>query len=427
LIFNSELDLIGQAHTGTGKTAAFALPILELIDSGELDVEKTKRSSVLLKDSVVKNKDKKNRLKALILTPTRELTLQVAEEINSLKFNEKIKTIPIYGGQNIKEQYFKLDKGVDIIVGTPGRILDHLNRKTLDLTGIKFLVLDEVDRMFDMGFQKDVEKIIYECPKNRQTMLFSATISQEIDYLSKKHTNNPKEISVKSHLDSTKLKQILYDVPTNLKFSLLIKLLKNEKSKLVIVFCGSRRTVDFITRNLTKQKIYTNAIHGGMAQNKRKTMLEGFHKNKVDVLVCTDVAARGLDISNVSHVYNYDIPKTKDEYIHRIGRTARAENTGIAINLLSNRDYDNFRKINGGEKIEIERKELPYIEQIEIKKGLNSGRRFSNQRGNRNSRNQRGRSNRGFSNNRDSRSNRGSKNNRSSNNQRDRRPRRRTQ
>jgi ATP-dependent RNA helicase DeaD len=237
------------------------------------------------------------------------------------------------------------------------------------------LVLDEADRMFDMGFQNDVERIIYACPKERQTMLFSATISQDIDYLAKKHTKNAAEISVESYIDKSKLKQVYYNVQNNLKFSLLVHLLKSEKSKLVMVFCSSRRNVDFVAKNLYKVGICASPLHGGMSQNKRTSVLQGFHNNKVDVLVCTDVAARGLDIPAISHVYNYDLPRTSDDYIHRVGRTARAGKEGIAINLLADRDYDNFRRIEQDHNLKIECVDTPQVDRIEMKRDFNSNRR----------------------------------------------------
>lgn len=342
-------DIIGGSATGSGKTLAFA-------------------------SSIIQNLRPNHLIQALILTPTRELAEQVADSFKLFSKYKKIKVQTIYGGVNIEPQ-IKGIKIADIVIGTPGRILDHLERKTLSLKNIKYLVLDEADRMFDMGFQYDVEKIISFCPKERQTMLFSATISPEIDYLAKKHTKKPVEITVESYIEPSKLKQIYYDIENHLKFSLLVHLLKNEKSKLVMVFCSSRRNVDFVVKNLQKVGIYSSPLHGGMSQNKRTKMLENFHKNKVDVLVCTDVAARGLDIPEISHVYNYDLPRTSDDYIHRIGRTARAGKDGIAISLLSDRDYENFQRIEKNEKLKIECAKTPYVEKIVIKKDFATNKR----------------------------------------------------
>jgi ATP-dependent RNA helicase DeaD len=334
-------DIIGGSATGSGKTLAFT-------------------------SSIIENLEKNENIQALILTPTRELAEQVADAIRKVSKHKKLNVLPVYGGVNIENQIKKL-KNTDVVVATPGRLLDHLNRKTINLNKIKFLVLDEVDRMFDMGFQLDVGKILDKCPKERQTMLFSATISRDIDFLASKYTRNPQEVSVRSHVDPSKLKQIYYDVPDGLKFSLFVQLLKEEKSGLVMVFCGTRRNVDFVTKNLKNLGIHAKAIHGGLAQNKRKKVLEDFNsKGGVNVLICTDVAARGLDISGVSHVYNYDLPNTSEDYIHRIGRTARAGKEGIAINILSSRDYEKFSDIRRDEKLNIKEEKLPYIKRVDI-------------------------------------------------------------
>lgn len=335
-------DIIGGSATGSGKTLAFSASILE-----KLKPNKTVQS--------------------LILTPTRELAEQVATSIKKFGKNKRLSVLPVYGGVGIENQIRDLYKA-DVVVGTPGRILDHMQRGSLDLRNIKFLVLDEVDRMFDMGFHRDVEKIISQTPKERQTMLFSATISANIDHLAQKYTKNPVEVSVKSYVDHSKLKQIYYDVPNNLKFSLLVHLLKEEDSGLVMVFCSTRTNVDFVVGNLNALGIEAKAIHGGMEQNKRIKVLNDFHGKSVAVLVCTDVAARGLDIKGVSHVYNYDLPKTSDEYIHRVGRTARAGTNGKAINLLSDRDYDNFRSVMRDEvlKANIKEEQVPELKMISI-------------------------------------------------------------
>jgi ATP-dependent RNA helicase DeaD len=347
-------DIIGGSATGSGKTLAFASPIIEKIKPN-------------------------GTVQAIILTPTRELAEQVADSIKTFSRKKKLDVLAIYGGVSITGQIKKIPYS-DIIVGTPGRILDHLERNTLGLNNVKFLVLDEVDRMFDMGFHRDVEKIISNCPKERQTMLFSATISGDIDHLAKKHTQDAVEVAVESYVDTSKLKQIYYDVQNNIKFSLLVHLLKNEKAELVMVFCNTRRNVDFVADNLKRNNIEAVAIHGGLAQNKRSRILKQFHGKNTHVLVCTDVAARGLDISGVSHVYNYDLPAASDDYIHRIGRTARAGKEGIAISLLSDRDYNNFSNIKRNDSLKIEPKEVPRVQRVEIKtnfdrRGDNRGRR----------------------------------------------------
>jgi len=356
-------DLKGGSATGSGKTLAFASPIIEKLRPN-------------------------GRVQALILTPTRELAEQVAESIRKFSRERELNILAVYGGVSIDEQVRRLAV-TDIVVGTPGRILDHLERKTLRLDSVKFLVLDEVDRMFDMGFRFDVEKIVRHCPRERQTMMFSATLTEDVNYLASKYSRDPKEVSVNSYIDPSQLKQIYYDVDNGLKFSLLVYLLKNEKAGLVMVFCSTRRNVDFIEKNLNKNGIEAKAIHGGLSQNQRNRVLSKFHDNQVSVMVCTDVAARGLDIKGVSHVYNYDLPASSEDYTHRIGRTARAGEDGIAISLLSNRDYENFDRILRDDKINIHLEALPDFKKIEMKstmdrrpsRGRGFGGRESGQRG----------------------------------------------
>jgi ATP-dependent RNA helicase DeaD len=350
-------DLLGKSETGSGKTFAFALPIL---------------------DKIVPNK----KVQALVLTPTRELAEQVSSTFEKFSEDVGLEVSAVYGGVSINNQIKKIPYS-DIIVGTPGRIIDHLNRKTLDLSNIKYLVLDEVDRMFDMGFYQDVEKIIKHCPEKRQNLFFSATISADIDYLVKRHTKDPVTVSTSSYVDPTKLEQVYYDVPGNMKFSLLVHLLKNEDSNLVMVFCNTKRTADLIAKMLNKTGIDANAIHGDLSQNRRQKTLENFHSEKVGVLVCTDVAARGLDIKGVSHVYNYDLPSKSDDYIHRVGRTARAKKEGKAISILASRDYENFDRIlRSNPNLNIKREDMPQIEIINVE--MRSEGRESRGFGNRN-------------------------------------------
>ena len=253
------------------------------------------------------------------------------------------------------------------MVGTPGRILDHLSRHTLNLEKIKLVVLDEADRMLDMGFIDDVNKILYQCPKNRQTLLYSATISSDIYNIAEQHMHNPVKISVDVRVDTSKLSQIYYQVPQNLKFSLLVHLLKMNNSGLVMVFCNTQRATDYVAKNLNKQDINAIAIHGGLSQAKRSKTMQSFHSRRKDVLVCTDVAARGLHIEDVTHIYNYDVPKESKQYIHRIGRTARAGKNGKAITLLTQRDYENFDRVQkDNNNVDIPRKETPHIERLSI-------------------------------------------------------------
>ncbi len=221
--------------------------------------------------------------------------------------------------------------------------------------------------MLDMGFIQDVERIIRECPKKRQTLLFSATIYSEIVHLAKRYMNEPHEVSAEAYVDPKKLTQVYYDVPDNLKFSLLVHLLKNEKSGLVMVFCNTRTNTDFVAKNLKYSGVEALAVHGGFSQEKRNRIMRQFHSAEVYVLVCTDVAARGLDIKDVSHVYNYDIPKESKEYIHRIGRTARAGKEGKAISILASRDYENFSRVQRDNELEITSEKMPEIERVSIK------------------------------------------------------------
>lgn len=332
-------DVIAGASTGSGKTLAFAAGLIH-------------------------NVEKNHGIQGLVLTPTRELAEQVTTEL--LRFSKVLglKVISVYGGVSINNQIREIHSA-DIVVATPGRLLDHLQRNSINLGKVNTLVLDEADRMLDMGFINDVETIIMKCPEHRQMMLFSATISDDIVHLAKKYMHNPTEISAEQYVDPSKLEQVYYDVPDNLKYSLLKHLLENEKANLVMIFCNTRRNVDFVANNLKLLRIEALPIHGGYAQDKRNRIIRSFHKNRVNILVATDVAARGLDIKGVTHIYNYDIPPTQKEYIHRIGRTARAGKDGKVINILASRDYENFRSIMTGE-IKISQVQLPFLQRVRI-------------------------------------------------------------
>ena len=328
-------DVIAGASTGSGKTLAFS-------------------------STIVKNLEKEKGVQALVLTPTRELAQQVKENIEIFSRYKELNVCEVYGGVAYNPQ-IKAIKNSEVIVGTPGRILDHLNQKTLSLAKIKILVLDEADRMLDMGFIKDIQKIITYCNKQRQTLLFSATINPDVMKIAEDFMKDPIEISAEKNVDPKKLKQIYYDVADYDKFSLLTHLVKNDPSRLVMVFVNTKRNADFIANNLKKNGVKSLAIHGGHSQNKRTDTMDRFKDMNIHVLVCTDVAARGLDIKNVSHVYNYDSPADTSQYIHRIGRTARAGKEGIAITILGSRDYENFTKIVR-EHPEIQRAENPAFE-----------------------------------------------------------------
>jgi ATP-dependent RNA helicase DeaD len=332
-------DIIGESATGSGKTLAFATGVIEHVNA-------------------------RQGLQALVLTPTRELAEQVKDSIRRL--SKKLFVTTVYGGVSINPQIHSLTKA-DVVVATPGRLLDHLNRGTINLQKIKLLILDEADRMLEMGFIEDVEQIIKECPRERQTLFFSATISQQIKELAKKYMFHPVKISATKQVDPSKLEQVYYDVPRNMKLSLLAHLLEKEREGLVIVFCNTRRTVDFVVKNLKGNKIRAIAIHGGLSQNKRTQTIKTFNNGRVSVLICTDVAARGLHIDNVSHVYNYDIPKDAKDYVHRIGRTARAGEEGKAINFLCDYDYDNFsRIIESYRNFTITKQERPFLKKMHV-------------------------------------------------------------
>jgi ATP-dependent RNA helicase DeaD len=248
-------------------------------------------------------------------------------------------------------------------------MLDHMERRTIDTSRIKVLVLDEADRMLDMGFIDDVERILRACPGNRQTMFFSATISGRIRDLSERYMTNPIDVSARQHVDPSKLKQTFYEVSKNMKLSLLSHLLEHENTDLAMVFCNTRRTTDFVVKNLKANKIKAIAIHGGLTQNKRTKSIKRFNSGGAAVLVCTDVAARGLHIDDVSHVYNYEIPKDPNDYVHRIGRTARAGEEGKVINLLSEYDHDNFRKIEREYRtFNIQKLKTPYVKKVTVLK-----------------------------------------------------------
>ena len=350
-------DVFGQSSTGSGKTAAFGLPILEKIHH-------------------------QGRVQVLVLVPTRELCEQVAHEFMKFSKYKPVKILAVYGGVGIGQQIKNL-KDTDVVIGTPGRILDHINRRTLDLQNIKFLVLDEADKMFDMGFVRDIRKIIQYVPKARQTLLFSATISSDIIHLAKNYMVNPEKVKAEEYVQTGKLKQIYHNVTVGDKFSLLVHLLAQEKPTVAVVFCATRKRVNSVEKNLKK---YTSvlAIHGGLTQSKRNSIMDLVKSGEVNVLVATDVAARGIDIKTVTHVFNYDVPKTSKDYVHRIGRTARAGETGKAITLLCPEDHENFRHVLADSDIDVaEQQDFQRLqfEVIRTDRQRFNHRRFSNNRG----------------------------------------------
>ncbi|MCF6137255.1 DEAD/DEAH box helicase [Pseudalkalibacillus berkeleyi] len=330
-------DLIGQAQTGTGKTAAFGIPIIEKIDKDESGVQ------------------------ALIVTPTRELTIQVAEELNKIGNHKRIRTLPIYGGQHIGLQIKALKKRPQILVGTPGRLLDHLNRKTIRLGELNTVVLDEADEMLNMGFIDDIKSILSQIPEEHHTMLFSATMPKAIQSLANQFMKEDREIiRVKaSEMTVTKIDQRYVKVHEREKFDVLCRLLDIQAPELAIIFGRTKKRVDEVTDALNKRGYSADGIHGDLTQQKRDRVMKKFRSGRVDILVATDVAARGIDISGVSHVYNFDIPQDPESYVHRIGRTGRAGNTGVAITFMTSREFDHLKTIEQITKKRMEPMTIP--------------------------------------------------------------------
>lgn len=326
-------DVVGQSLTGSGKTLAFSMPIIEKIIPGK-------------------------GVQALILTPTRELCVQVKDAFDTFGKALKISAAAVYGGTGMQSQFYALRKA-EVVVATPGRLLDHINRGSVRFESLKFLVLDEVDRMLDMGFISSVDRIIQRLPKARQTLLFSATFSESVHALARKYLHNPVSVKAQTVVDKSLLKQVYYPVKEHEKFPMLLHLLKHKTPGFALVFCATRHHVNALTRSLQAKGVNSMAIHGGLSQNRRLYALEALKNEHIDVLVATDVAARGLDIKNVTHVYNYDVPKTSEGYTHRIGRTARAGKGGDAITILSQPDFENFRNVLADKSIEITEAEPP--------------------------------------------------------------------
>jgi len=347
-------DVIGESATGSGKTLAFGAGIIGKCNPGE-------------------------GVQAIVLVPTRELAEQVKDEMIKLSYQKPIKILAIYGGVSINPQIENLRK-TEVVIATPGRLLDHLNRQTIDTSKVKIVVLDEADRLAEMGFIEDVEQIIKACPKDRQTLLFSATIYRSAKQIAEIYMKDPTTVHATRMVDPTKLKQTYYDVPSYLKIELLVYLLKKENSNLVMVFCNTRRATDMIGDVLKANGIKSAPIHGGLNQIKRLKTIDLFHRGKFQVLVCTDVAARGLHIEGVTHIYNFDIQREPKDYIHRIGRTARAGKNGLVINILSSRDYNNFSRLQATyREFTIQKQERPYLKiNIKNKNEMNSSRRWGN-------------------------------------------------
>jgi ATP-dependent RNA helicase DeaD len=335
LVLNGR-DVIAQSQTGTGKTYAFILPILEKINPADSHIQ------------------------ALIVTPTRELALQITNEIKKLiEEREDIRVLAIYGGQDVEAQLKKLKNGRHIVIGTPGRLLDHIRRETVDFSMTKFLVLDEADQMLHIGFLPEVEQIISETNANRQTMLFSATIPDEIRTLARRHMKNPQNIQVeKTQAPLENIKQIAISTVDRAKQGDLIELLQMYRPYLGVIFCRTKRRVSKLYEALKANGINCDELHGDLSQAKREQVMKRFRKAEIQYLVATDVAARGLDVEGVTHVFNYDIPEDVESYIHRIGRTGRAGGQGLAITLYAPKDKEELLKIEKALSITIPKKNL---------------------------------------------------------------------
>lgn len=340
----NEQDIIGQAQTGTGKTAAFAIPVIEKLDPQNKNTQ------------------------AIILCPTRELVIQVTDEFRKLmRFKEGLVATAIYGGQPIERQLKALRKGTQIVIGTPGRTMDHLRRGSLKVNSIKFVVLDEADEMLDMGFREDIEIILKDAPKERQTVMFSATMPQEIIRLTKQYQQDPVHIDVTDKkMNAPKIKQLFFEVKEKNKPELLARLIDMKNIKLGLVFCNTKSQVDFLVELLKDRDYFADGLHGDLSQNQRDKVMGSFRKGTVQILVATDVAGRGIDVNNIEAVFNYDLPRDDEDYTHRIGRTARAGKTGVAITFVSTvNQMHHLRRIERLNGVMIKQGNVPTVKEIE--------------------------------------------------------------
>ncbi|QUG43190.1 DEAD/DEAH box helicase [Psychrobacillus sp. INOP01] len=324
-------DVIGQAQTGTGKTAAFGIPMIEKIDT------------------------KNPNIQALIIAPTRELAIQVSEELYKLGYDKKVRLLSVYGGQEISRQIRALKNKPQVIVGTPGRILDHINRRTLKLDQVQTLILDEADEMLNMGFIEDINTILESVPADRQTLLFSATMPGPIRKIADRFMKDPVEVKIKSkEMTVENIEQFYVKATEREKFDVLSRILNVHQPELAIIFGRTKRRVDELAHALSIRGYLAEGIHGDLSQAKRMSVLKQFKSNKIDILVATDVAARGLDISGVTHVYNFDIPQDPESYVHRIGRTGRAGKSGIATTFVTPREMGYLRIVENTTKKRME-------------------------------------------------------------------------
>jgi ATP-dependent RNA helicase DeaD len=351
-------DLLAQAATGTGKTAAFALPMIHRLATEE--------------DAGAGKKGARRRTRGLVLVPTRELAMQVAEATHKYARGSGLSVVPVYGGAPMMQQIRALDRGADIVVGTPGRILDHIRRNSLTLDAVRLLVLDEADEMLDMGFAEDIDTILEATPEDRQTTLFSATMPPRLRSIAERHLDSPQRIMIAREKTAAgkipRVRQVAYVVPRAHKTAALQRVLDMESPTSALVFCRTRLEVDTLVETLNAHGYRAEAIHGGMQQRQREAVMARFRSAKADLLIATDVAARGLDIQQLSHVFNYDVPSAPEAYIHRIGRTGRAGREGVAITLAEPRETRLIRSIEAATKQKIEMATVPTVADLRAKR-----------------------------------------------------------
>ncbi len=339
-------DMIGQAQTGTGKTAAFGIPLLQRVDPHN------------------------KKLQAIVLCPTRELAIQSANEVRRLaKFMHGVKVLPVYGGQEISKQIRSLKGGVQIVIGTPGRVIDHINRRTLKLEQVGTIVLDEADEMLNMGFREDIETVLEKLPDEHQTLLFSATMPKPIMEIARTYLTKPETVKVvKKELTVPKIDQFYYEVNPRKKNEVLSRLLDMYDPELSLVFCNTKRKVDELVEDLKGRGYFAEGLHGDMKQSQRDRVMNGFRNGRTDILVATDVAARGIDVDDVEAVFNYDVPQDDEYYVHRIGRTGRAGRSGRAFTLVVGKEIYKLKDIQRYCKTKIKRQPIPSVDDItEIK------------------------------------------------------------
>ena len=339
-------DVVGQSQTGSGKTAAFGIPAIQCVDASIRAPQ------------------------VIILCPTRELVVQVAEEIAKLAFFKRgVRELPIYGGQSYERQFRGLSAGAQIIIGTPGRVMDHLERKSLRLDQIKMVILDEADRMLDMGFVDDIKTILRDTPNERQTVFFSATIPRPIQELIKRFTRNPVNVRMEAEaMTVPAIEQVYYEVDRRSKLEVLCRLIDLEDVKLAIIFCATKMMVDELTEHLTARGYSADKLHGDMTQAMRERVMGKFRKRAIEILVATDVAARGLDVDDIEVVFNYDLPHDGEDYVHRIGRTGRAGKGGKAVTFVAGREIYRLENIQRFTKSRIRRERIPSAEEVEGKR-----------------------------------------------------------